>query len=804
MKKKTLSIFAIICAVISGCEKQNGAFQEFDGTVFVGENALESKLTLGEENEGTIPALWETGDVINICSDAGTALASATLKSGAGTNTGTFLCNQTIAAGTRARVLFPSTATMDGKHNVPARQTQAAAGSRAISTYTFAYSDEFEVGPGPNAFTLHHIPAYVRASISCSAYAGYQLDSLAFQCEGTRIAGNFNLDFSEGKVYNLANSSDKVTVTLSTPLTISSVSQEVWLVALPADLSGKAVTVTLYLKDNSKTAVQRVLKFTGKSFESNKVYSLRITDPTLDWIDEADKSKEEYTNITTKWKSSPSASYSNKSTRMATGMNWMDKVKAGYSFQDKWGGAIGVKPDYILSTNPEGFWRVGRYGGRSVMVDPDGNIAILRGMNNVSPEPYSEGSTATSSALYNSKYSTDLSFASQAGQWMDQYQFNLFSSNCKRILLYRENNDCVDKATRTHYMSPEMENAIRRPSATHVTSQIENFYFTRTFFYDYYRITGTSPGKSQPILALIFDPYWPEYLDGFAAKAAEWFKDSPEFVGYFIDNELPVFGTASGALTEVTLSLKNMLSSTEGCLISNGDPRFKEYAFRWTQNWMKENYGTTTYSASMEDAYVKAVCEYYFKTCTEAIRRHDPNHLILGSRICSPHRKNEIYMRAAAKYCDVVSINYYDDNFDYSDTDAANYAAWLGNTPYFITEFYVKGMDVQTINEGAGDFVATQKDRGQWYNNYCIKMIEKGNCAGWMWFKFWNDTDSNGTKWVNKGIVKLDMSGLYTDCTDLMLDLNRNSIQILKYYSKKDAGTSDNYAGTLPAANWVD
>jgi len=801
-------MLAVFCAVLIGCEKQNELSPEaekvYDGTVFIGENSLESKLTLGQESAGVVPALWESGDAIKIYNDAQTLITSATLQSGAGTGKGTFLCDQTIATGTKVRVIYPSTAEMGGKHNVPATQTQAAAGSKAISAYTFAYSDEIQVGVDPNTFTLHHVPAYVRVKISSSAYAGYKLNSLVFQCEGAKIAGNFELDYEAGKVYNLANSSDKVTVTLSNPLTISTSSQEVWLVALPADLAGKAVTITLNMKDNSSVDVQRVLKFTGKAFESNKVYSLKITDPTLDWIDEADKSKEEYTNVTTKWKTSLSAEYSDKVTRMATGMNWMDKVKSGYSYQDKWGGAQGIKPDYILSTNPEGFWRVGRYGGRSVMVDPDGNIAVLRGLNNVSPEPYSEASTATSSSLYNSKFSTDLAFAQQAGQWMDQYQFNLFSSNCKRILLYRENTDCVDKATNTHYMSPEMENAIRKPSASHVTSQIENLYFMRTFWYDYYSLTGKSSGKGQPILALLFDPYWLEYIDGLAAQAAEWFKDSPEFVGYFFDNELPVFGVGSGAFTEYTLSLKNMLECTDGYLIADGEPRFKEYAFKWTQNWMQTNYGTTTYSAEMEDAYVKAVCEYYFKTCTEAIRRHDPNHLVLGTRICTPHRKNEIYMRAAAKYCDVVSINYYDNEWEYSDTDAANYASWFGNTPFMVTEFYVKGMDVQTTNEGAGNFVATQKDRGQWYNNSCIKMIQKGNCAGWMWFKFWNDTNSDGTKWVNKGIVKLDMSGLYTDCTDLMLDLNRNSVQILKYYSNKDAGTSDNYAGTLPSVEWVD
>lgn len=66
-------------------------------------------------------------------------------------------------------------------------------------------------------------------------------------------------------------------------------------------------------------------------------------------------------------------------------------------------------------------------------------------------------------------------------------------------------------------------------------------------------------------------------------------------------------------------------------------------------------------SSAEEDevAFRAYVADYYFRTASEALRRYDPNHLILGSRLHGFPKYDEITVRACARYCDAISINYY-------------------------------------------------------------------------------------------------------------------------------------------------
>ena len=57
-------------------------------------------------------------------------------------------------------------------------------------------------------------------------------------------------------------------------------------------------------------------------------------------------------------------------------------------------------------------------------------------------------------------------------------------------------------------------------------------------------------------------------------------------------------------------------------------------------------------------AFVEFVADKYFEITTSAIRRHDPNHLILGCRFAGTIYPDEVF-RSAGKYCDIVSINGY-------------------------------------------------------------------------------------------------------------------------------------------------
>jgi len=59
---------------------------------------------------------------------------------------------------------------------------------------------------------------------------------------------------------------------------------------------------------------------------------------------------------------------------------------------------------------------------------------------------------------------------------------------------------------------------------------------------------------------------------------------------------------------------------------------------------------------------------------------------------------------------------------------------------------------------GAGWLVHTQDDRGIFYENFVLTLLESKSCVGWQWFKYQdNDPDDphaeSSNKDSNKGIV---------------------------------------------------
>ena len=59
--------------------------------------------------------------------------------------------------------------------------------------------------------------------------------------------------------------------------------------------------------------------------------------------------------------------------------------------------------------------------------------------------------------------------------------------------------------------------------------------------------------------------------------------------------------------------------------------------------------------------------------------RSDPNHLLLGSRWQPGTANNEMLVRLAARYVDVISVNYYTYAIEKSFLDRIH--AWSGDRP---------------------------------------------------------------------------------------------------------------------------
>lgn len=111
-----------------------------------------------------------------------------------------------------------------------------------------------------------------------------------------------------------------------------------------------------------------------------------------------------------------------------------------------------------------------------------------------------------------------------------------------------------------------------------------------------------------------------------------------------------------------------------------------------------------------------------------------------------------------------------------------------------ITEWYAKAMDAGLANTGgAGWIVKTQRDRGLFYQNFTLALLESKACVGWDWFKY-SDNDPGNTKAdpsnrdANKGIVNIQYEP-YQPLIEAIQPLNERAYSLVDYFDGRN-GTS--------------
>lgn len=130
-------------------------------------------------------------------------------------------------------------------------------------------------------------------------------------------------------------------------------------------------------------------------------------------------------------------------------------------------------------------------------------------------------------------------------------------------------------------------------------------------------------------------------------------------------------------------------------------------------------------------------------------------------------------------------MNYY-GYWSPQEEHLTNWQAWSGK-PFLITEFYVKGVDSGLPNTtGAGWLVKTQADRGFFYQNFTLALLESKTCIGWHWFKYMDNDPSDqmaeaSNKDSNKGIVKLNGEA-YLPLLDAMRELNTRVYPLSEHF----------------------
>ena len=224
----------------------------------------------------------------------------------------------------------------------------------------------------------------------------------------------------------------------------------------------------------------------------------------------------------------------------------------------------------------------------------------------------------------------------------------------------------------------------------------------------------------------VFDPAYITFCDNHAKQLIAA-KNDPFLLGHFSDNELPIYDNSTyGNLLDRFLTITDKT-----------DPNYLA-----AKSWIVARKGETyTINSTDRELFHGFINGTYYKITGEAIKRYDPNHLYLGSRLHGAAKdKPSIYIEAG-KYVDMISINVY-GTWTPSTSDMDRWSA--GGAPFFVSEFYAKAEDSGLDNSGgAGWLVPTQDDRAKFFENFTLALIEHPGCVGYHHFKYIDDDGSN-------------------------------------------------------------
>jgi len=204
-------------------------------------------------------------------------------------------------------------------------------------------------------------------------------------------------------------------------------------------------------------------------------------------------------------------------------------------------------------------------------------------------------------------------------------------------------------------------------------------------------------------------------------------------LGYFVDNEIS-WGD------EVSLSLAALVSPPDQpakkVFIADLKEKYKTISKLnqvWGTNYkswdaMLESREAPDKKKAYEDLtdFYTKTAERYFKVCREAVKRVAPNNLYLGCRFAWA---NDLAVKASAKYCDVISYNFYlrgiEDTRLPADIDM----------PVIVGEFHFGALDRGMFHTGL-QATEDQEDRANTYKNYVTGALRNPQIVGTHWFQY--------------------------------------------------------------------
>ncbi len=369
-----------------------------------------------------------------------------------------------------------------------------------------------------------------------------------------------------------------------------------------------------------------------------------------------------------------------------------------------------------IAAEATGFFHVENIDGRDWAIDPNGRGVVLAGVDWVWPAGFFCEKLGYSpyGRFVETNYPSREAWADETADRLHDWGFNLLGSGCDDALL----------APRGFAHTAMLNLGFRLAHDPDTTKAL-------------------AAGLHRPGTAFpnVFHPDFEAECDRAAAAAAAKYRDDPWLLGYFLDNELSWGGETR--------------NRDEGMFDTAMSKPADHPARIAAEHFAASNGGSGAESPLVvKREFLALVAERYFATMAAAIRRHDPNHMVLGCRFAGLDA-SDVVLAAAGRHCDVVTFNCYpwadlDRGIVLTRKDGPRLVDAFRefhekcNAPILVTEWSFSALDAgRPCSDGAGQRFRTQAERVE-ASELCLKtMLSLPFQVGHCWF-MWVDQPALG------------------------------------------------------------
>lgn len=245
-----------------------------------------------------------------------------------------------------------------------------------------------------------------------------------------------------------------------------------------------------------------------------------------------------------------------------------------------------------------------------------------------------------------------------------------------------------------------------------------------------------------------FDPRFAMAAERAIAIATRDHRNNPWVIGYFADNELSWAAPGADPKARYALAYGTLRQTTDvpakRAFLKLLRDRYRNQqglSAAWgieLPAWeLMEDPGfeaplpSPEHPAIEEDLqrFQQLFADTYFKTIAESLKWHAPDHLLLGGRfaISTPEA-----VAACAKYCDVLSFNFYtrepQHGYDFEALRALD-------KPVLVTEFHFGSRDRGPFWGGLAE-VYKEEERGPAYAHFLKRALAEPSIVGVHWFQY--------------------------------------------------------------------